>query len=353
MYELNEKIRNMTPYAPIQGDYPIRLDANESSHNLPEWLIKKIEQRIVSIPFHRYPDPYAKEVVEAFSAFYGISPQHVTAGNGSDELIGILASAFLQKGDTVLTILPDFSMYAFYSELDEAKVTVLEKGEDLLLSPEKILQGAKECGAKAIFLSNPCNPTGQGLTKEQVHFLINGTDALVVLDEAYMDFWDQSLIQEAAEFDHVICLKTCSKAIGLAALRLGFAVANSTITNALRAVKSPYNVNSVTQAAGAAVLLEKDYLLQCTKELIAQRQALYQTLLEFNTRHGNIMRIYPSHTNFVFIKTDGASFVHQSLLKKGIAVRCMGDYLRISAPTSEELPALMAALNEIFEEGKR
>ena len=252
----------------------------------------------------------------------------------------------------MLTILPDFSMYAFYSELDEAKVTVLEKGEDLFLSPEKILQGAKECGAKAIFFSNPCNPTGQGLTKEQVRFLINGTDALVVLDEAYMDFWDQPLIQEAAEFDHVICLKTCSKAIGLAALRLGFAVANSTITNALRAVKSPYNVNSVTQAAGTAILLERDYLLRCTEELIDQRQALYQALLKLNTACGNVMRIYPSHTNFIFIKMNGASCIHQKLLKKGIAVRCMGDYLRISAPTSEELSVLMAALNEIFEEEK-
>ena len=95
-----------------------------------------------------------------------------------------------------------------------------------------------------VIFSNPCNPTSLGLNREQVRRLITSVDALVVVDEAYMDFWDQSILQEVHQYDNVIVLRTCSKAVGMAALRLGFAVANPTITRALRAVKSPYTVNT-------------------------------------------------------------------------------------------------------------
>ena len=97
-----------------------------------------------------------------------------------------------------------------------------------------------------------------GLCKDEVRRLIRSVNALVILDEAYMDFWDQSLLQEAESYDNLIILRTCSKAFGMAAVRLGFAVANQTLTNAIRAVKSPYNVNTVTQAFGAAVLNQKN-----------------------------------------------------------------------------------------------
>lgn len=113
MYELNSKIRNMVPYDPIEGEYSVRLDANESSHNLPEWLVEKIQKRVGEIDFRRYPDPYAKEAIEKFADFYGLNPDHVTAGNGSDELIGIIASAFLEKGDTVLTYFRIFPCMLF------------------------------------------------------------------------------------------------------------------------------------------------------------------------------------------------------------------------------------------------
>lgn len=241
-------------------------------------------------------------------------------------------------------------MYAFYSQLDEQKVEAVEKEADFSISPEKILSAAKACQAKAIYFSNPCNPTGWGMNREEVRTLIRGTDALVVLDEAYMDFWDQGLVTEAADYDNVICLKTCSKAFGLAALRLGFAVANPVITKALRAVKSPYNVNSVTQVAAAAILEEKEYLQGCMKELVEQKDALYRELEILNRRLDCPMVLYPSCTNFVFLEVKNAPLVHQRLLKRGIAVRCMKQRLRISAPAPEELKILLKALKEILQE---
>lgn len=125
-----------------------------------------------------------------------------------------------------------------------------------------------------LLFSNPCNPTSLGLKREEVRHLLRSVNCLVVLDEAYMDFWDQSLLNEAENYDNLILLKTCSKAFGLAGIRLGFAIANPTITNALRAVKSPYNVNSVTQAIGAVVITRTETFEDRTETLIQRRKEL-------------------------------------------------------------------------------
>ena len=127
-----------------------------------------------------------------------------------------------------------------------------------------------------VIFSNPCNPTGQGITAEDARKLVKSGKALVVLDEAYMDFWDQPLLKEAAEYDNLIVLKTASKAVGSASIRLGFAVANKTITKALcRAVKSPYNVNTLSQKIGKCIYKHKELLKERTDEIKKNTKELY------------------------------------------------------------------------------
>ena len=177
--------------------------------------------------------------------YYGVSADYVTAGNGSDELISVIVGTFLSKGDKLLTVMPDFSMYGFYADLAGVTVITQEKNEDLNIGSGCALYQDSQAGkADCIMFSNPCNPTGQGLSREEVRRLVTSVDCLVVLDEAYMDFYTESLMGEAEQYDNLIILRTCSKALGLAAVRLGFAVANQTLTAVIRAAKSPYNVNS-------------------------------------------------------------------------------------------------------------
>ena len=248
MYELNEKIRDLTPYDPITGSYPIRLDANESFLSLPEELRARIGEAAAHAAFNRYPDPLASELTSAFADFYGISPDLVTVGDGSDELLSLLCNAFLMKGESMMVLPPDFSMYAFYASIAEARVVTCPKGADLTIDVDAVIKKAREENVRLILFSNPCNPASTGLSRENARRLIRSVSALVVLDEAYMDFWDQSLLQEVESYDNLIILRTCSKALGGAALRLGFAVAAPRLTRALRAVKSPYNIGSL--AAG-------------------------------------------------------------------------------------------------------
>jgi len=349
MYELNDKLKRVEAYDPIDGNYRIRLDANESCFDINKIFADKIADEVRKVAFNRYPDPAAAKVIGAFADYYGLNPDNITAGNGSDELISIICGCFLEKGNKVLTLSPDFSMYAFYSELYELKVTNFPKDSiTLKIDPVKVIEYCNNNDIKALIFSNPCNPTSLGLKREDVIRIVKGVSCLVVVDEAYMDFWDQSILDKVPELDNLIILKTCSKAFGLAAIRLGFAVACPTITNALRAVKSPYNTDSIEQAVGAALLREKDTLEALRIEIIDGRKELQSALEGLAAKYAKLEKVFDSVTNFVFVKTASAKEIHAKLLEKSIAVRYMGGYLRISTGTKEENAEVISALDEIL-----
>ncbi|HHV32559.1 MAG TPA: histidinol-phosphate transaminase [Clostridiales bacterium] len=335
-YRLNEKIRDLKPYDPIAGTYRIRLDANESFLPVPEVIRDRILKAAAKIQYHRYPDPKAEELCARFAEYYGVNPGNVTAGNGSDELISVICNAFLMKGETMMTLCPDFSMYRFYSSISESFCVEYQKKPDLSIDVDELIQCVNRRNVKLLIFSNPCNPTSLGLKKEEVRRLIRSVHALVVLDEAYMDFWDQSLIQEADVYDNLIILRTFSKAFGMAGIRLGFAVANGSLTSTLKAVKSPYNVNTLTQAIGSVVLSEPEILLQGIQKILHSRDELYREMKRLEENFSREMHVYPSVTNFILVRLEEAKEVYLRLLQEGIAVRFMGDFLRITAGTEQE-----------------
>ena len=335
-YTLPENIRTLVPYEPVDAQYEVRLDANESFLQPPASIIQEFQQALLSVDFNRYPDPFATELCEAFAKFYGIDKNFVTAGNGSDELISVIMTAFLQKGDKVMTVTPDFSMYAFYASIVEAQCIDFFKNTSLEFSVDDVINEAKEKNVRVLIFSNPCNPTSLGVKRDEMRKLISSLSCLVVLDEAYMDFWDESLINEAEKYDNLIILRTCSKAFGLAAMRLGFAVANKALTDVIRSVKSPYNVNSLSQAAGAVVLNHADYLRECTESIKRSRDELYKRITALSEKYkGKIKPVAPV-TNFVYTEFEKAGELFEFLKTKGIAVRKMGTHLRISAGSENE-----------------
>lgn len=348
MYELNSKLKKIEPYNPIEGNYKIRLDANESCININEKLGKKIAEEISRVALNRYPDPMASEAVKAFAELYNVPQKYVTAGNGSDELISIITSCFLEKGDKILTLTPDFSMYAFYGSLYEVQVETMSKDDLLQINVDKVIDFCNTNDIKAVIFSNPCNPTSLGVTRDEILKLIKSVSCLVIIDEAYMDFWNQSILNEVGNHDNLIVLKTCSKSIGLAAIRMGFAVAGDTITTALRSVKSPYNTDSIAQAVCKTVLSEKELLRSFCTELVESRKVLYHEITTLAEKYNKLEKVYDSVTNFVFIKTAYGREIYTRLLEKSIAIRFMGSYIRITAGTKEENDAVIKALDEIL-----
>jgi len=339
MFNLPEKIKNFTPYEPLVGDYKIRLDVNESFIEIDRDLINGA---INGVKLNRYPDPFASAAVTAFAEMFGVKPANVTAGNGSDELLGIIASSMLEKGGKVLCLSPDFSMYGFYSRLYELETAVLEKNADMTVNIGELTDYINNNGVKALFFSNPCNPTSLGVVKNNVMRLVEGVSALVVLDEAYMDFWDEkeSLVKEAQIHKNLIVLRTCSKSVAIAGLRFGFAVACDEITAALKTVKSPFNVNSLTQAIGAAVLSDRDNYRKNICAVKMNTFWLYNALDSLKL----FDKIYDTRTNFVFAETKKAREIYEYLLSQSIAVRLFNGHLRICAGSERENTALIDAL---------
>lgn len=347
-YELCDKVRTLEPYEPITGSYRIRLDANESFFSMPEEIRSEIKDIIDRIDFNRYPDPVAKKLIGAFADYYGVDADNVTATNGSDEMLYLLSSAMLKRNSTVIVAEPDFSMYRFYSFLSENTIFALNKNEGLRIDVDELIVLANEKKADMIIFSNPCNPTSQGITADEARRLVGSVSALVVLDEAYMDFWDQPLLKEAAGYDNLIVLKTASKAVGSAALRLGFAVANKTITRALRSVKSPYNVNTLSQEIGTCIYSKPELLRQRREQIIKSTRSLYGELLKLKQNYKLPFDIPEPCANFVFLRCEMAEDIFKYLLDNGIAVRFIGNAsaLRITAGRKEENEELLAVLEK-------
>jgi len=347
--KLPEKLTSLKAYDPITGNYAVRLDANESYFDIPPVLKAKLAEQIEQISFNRYPDPLAMNVITAFCSYYHVPTDCVTAGNGSDEIITLILNCFLQSGNTLVTVSPDFSMYAFYAKLAELNVVTLKKQDNLQIDTDALIEAAKK--ADAVCFSNPCNPTSLGLPRSEVIRLIESApDCLIIVDEAYMDFWDESVLDLVTKYSNLIVLRTCSKAIGLAAARMGFAVMDSYKTGLLRAAKSPYNCDALSQTVCATILREQSLLQHCRDELIVQTQRLYSAVNELVRAYPDLLEtVYPPRTNFIFLKTKYAKEIYEGLLRAGIAVRCFPDGLRICAGTRREHTLLLAELERILQ----
>ncbi|MBE6754646.1 MAG: histidinol-phosphate aminotransferase family protein [Ruminococcaceae bacterium] len=350
-YQLCEKIKNLQPYEPISGEYSVRLDANESFVELPEDTWREVHERIGSSAVNRYPDPLAAEICSLFGEYHGISPEYITAGNGSDELLSVITQAFLMRGERMTVLDREFSMYNFYGSLAEVEVSVFKKREDGTIDSAALIDYVNQNGSRLLMFSNPCNPTGLALPTEEVMSIVDGCpNCLVVVDEAYMDFWDQPVIQLAPQRDNMIVLRTCSKAFRMAGMRVGFAVACRRLTDALRAVKSPYNVNTLSQEAAAAVLSRPDEIHEAVRLVLSQRDALFAALSEMEKRHEGAFSLVQTVTNFMFINMPAgrAKEMFEALKAKGIVIRLLGSSLRVTVGTAEENEQFLAAFESLL-----
>lgn len=350
-YTLCDKIRNLKPYEPNKGEYKVRLDANESFVELSESTRAELAERITGAALNRYPDPLAAEACGLFARYYGVGAEYVTAGNGSDELLGLLTQAFLMRGERMTVFKNDFSMYGFYGSIAEVQVDCAEKTPDGRIDPDALIDRVNNNGSRLLIFSNPCNPTGLGISADEVLRIVDGcSDCLVVVDEAYMDFWDQSVLRFAPERENMIVLRTCSKALRTAGIRCGFAVAGRRITDALRAVKSPYNVSRLTQEAAAAIFSHPQELDGAIAQVIAGREQLGAMLGECLATHPGAFAFEQSSANFFMLvfPGDNAQKVFDRLKERGIVVRFFSDRLRVTVGSPEENELFIKELGSIL-----
>lgn len=335
----------LEPYRPCQIEgIGARLHANESRWAVPSSVKRAVRRAAGKVAL--YPDSSSAPLRTAVSSRLGISAECIVTGAGADALVDMLARAFGGPGRPVVDCPPTFGMYRFYSVLAGSPVVDAPRRDDFSIDPCGVVAAATACGAAIVFLCSPNNPDGSVIRREVVEDLL-ALPALIVLDEAYIEFSSApSLAVEAARSDNLVVLRTFSKWAGLAGLRIGYAVAPRAVCEALSAVRPPYPVSSVSEAAAVAAIGETVTLERLAARTVAARERLRDDLSGIP-----FLRVLPGEGNFLLCEVRGfpACEVVGLLRRKGIAVRGFTEprlegFMRITVGTKRECGLLVRAL---------
>lgn len=339
---VKSNIRNLRGYEAREVPYRIKLDANESPYGLREWDCRKIARLLRAVKTNRYPDPGAEELKRAAGKTFGVSPDSILTGNGSDELIYYLTITF---GGPVLYPVPTFSMYGIIAQaLGEQSVEIpLDRAFDIEI--ERMLKAVKRESPKLIFLSSPNNPTGNCFSVDRIMRIIEKTKGIVIVDEAYQPFSSKKgFLPLLGDYKNLAIMRTMSK-VGLAGLRVGFLIADAEIISEVNKVRLPFNLNSISQAIAVEALKDRGRLDSNIKKIISERGRIYK---EMGAMSG--IEPFPSEANFILFKVRDPEGVYNSLLKKGILVRDMSGIikgcLRVTVGRPAENTAFLKALKE-------
>lgn len=286
----------------FEGEASIFLDANENPY----------ENGV-----NRYPDPHQKQLKLKISEIKNVSESSIFLGNGSDECIDLLFRLFcIPFSDEVTAIAPSYGMYGVSARINGIKLKQVLLMDDFSLNIEEILNQSKN--SKLLFLCSPNNPTGNSFPQEQIIELIEKFEGIVVIDEAYIDFSEEtSFINFINKYKNLVVTQTFSKAFGMAGVRLGMLFSNSEIIEWLNKIKPPYNINSLTQEYVMQGLNAYNDIVEKISDIKFERNKLMEALKEIKT----IEKIFPSDSNFILIKIKNANEVYKHLLSKGIVVR--------------------------------
>ncbi|NVM53583.1 MAG: histidinol-phosphate transaminase [Candidatus Helarchaeota archaeon] len=332
----------------------LKLDANENVFIEPNWLREKINEAVQSCIVSRYPDNLYVDARNSLAKYLNIKPDQILLGNGSDDILDVIVHAFLDNASELITAEPTFSMYEFLTKIIGAKYVVTLLGKNFELNSEEILASISD-NTKVIILSSPNNPTGNQFSSEKLQKIIESTDGVVVIDEAYVDFADYNLVDWVSKYNNLIIMRTFSKSWGLAGLRVGYAVSNEEMINFLKNVQKPYSLNIIGQAIIPVIINSISYIDETIQKIKEERKWLesaYQTV--------DNLKMYPSRTNFFLLRILKEEFTADKLIKqlmeKNIIIRDRSDQpllkkcVRITIGTHDMNEYVITSLKKILGE---
>ena len=329
-----------------------KLNQNECPDDLPPEVKQAVLEAAERAAWNRYPEFVPGRLLERLAQHYGWRPDGMLAGNGSNELIQAALAVLLAPGDTVVAPVPTFSLYRLLSGVLGARYLPVPLGADFAYEADRIIEAAVQSRARAIVLNSPNNPTGSTLPPGAVERIVAETGAMVVCDEAYQEFGGPTAIPLLLRTSRLIVLRTFSKAMGMAGLRFGVALAHPDVAREVAKGKLPYNVNLVTLAAADVALDYAPLLAERTRAIVETRDAFLPRL-----RRIAGLTVYPTGANFVLIRCHAlpARELFRRLLDEhGILVRDvsnaaeLAECLRISIGTPDDMEAVLAALAAIL-----
>jgi histidinol-phosphate/aromatic aminotransferase/cobyric acid decarboxylase-like protein len=387
-------VRSLAAYTLATREARVKINQNENPWDLPEAVKRRVLEKALARPWSRYPDFDPKELLEALARFSGWRADGILAGNGSNEAIEALLMVTVGPGTKVVIPEPTFTLYALMTTIlggEPVRVPMVSDGLVLgatgggraggtlrsLINPaahalapvpppagspvapgftydvEALLAAQRTSGASVTIVCSPNNPTGTSLAPGDVERLCRDSDSLVVVDEAYHEFAGRTVVPLLERHRNLVVLRTFSKAMALAGLRVGYLLASPELVREIGKARLPYNLSFFSQAAALAALEEQEALATTVRRLVAERERLLVRLADVPG-----VRAFPSDANFFLLECLSADpkAVFASMLRRGVLVRDVTSYpmlgrcLRVSVGTEAENDAFLHALGTALTE---
>ena len=341
MFNLKSLVRPnilaLKPYSSARDEFKgsegVFLDANENPYGT----------------LNRYPDSYQTELKGRLSEYKNIPTKNIFIGNGSDEIIDLIFRVFCNpEVDKALTFTPTFGMYQVAADINNIELIKLPLNENFQVNTENFRPYLKDNSLKLIFICSPNNPTGNCFNENDVEFILNEFNGIVIIDEAYIDFSDKiSWSKMLNDYPNLIVTQTFSKAWALASARVGMAYTSEEIVQLLNKVKMPYSVSKLNQQAAIDALVNQSEFKENIEIILNEKEQLIQKLNQLDI----VKKIYPSDANFLLVVFDNADKIYQDLVSQKIITRnrhkLVNNSIRITVGTPNENQQLLEALNNI------
>ena len=345
---IRTEIQALHAYHVPHADGMVKLDAMENPYPLPAALRDEIARRVADAAINRYPDAGAHQLKEDIRKVTQLpAGMDVLLGNGSDEIIQLLAMAVAQPGAVLLSVEPSFVMYRMIATFVGMRYVGVPLAGDFSLDLDATLAAIERERPALVFLAYPNNPTGNLFDADAVRRIIEAAPGLVVVDEAYYAFASDSFIPQLGKYDNLLVMRTYSK-LGMAGLRVGFIAGDKAWLEQLDKLRLPYNVGVLPQLVASTLLAHHDVLLAQAECIRSERT---QMMAALNAMAG--VQVYPSEANFILFRVAKATQVFEGLKQRGVLIKnlngghpALADCLRVTVGSPEENSKFYAALQD-------
>lgn len=328
-------------------EYKVKLDANESPYGFNEEIKNQLCDLIKKEEFNRYPDTECNDLREEIANFWNVKKENVICGVGSDQLIDCILKLFIEVNNKVMIPKPSFSMYKITTVMNHGIPCEYDLNNDFSYNTQKIIEHYKKLNPKVLILCTPNNPTGNKIDKVELKEILKNVSCPVIIDEAYGEFNNETMIDLIDEFENLIVLRTFSKLYGLAGLRVGYAISNTNLINLIKITTPPYNLNTFSEKVATIILKNKNLYQDIAKKIMKEKSWLENELKKINN-----LEVFDSCANFILVKSQLKDLA-EKLKEKGILVRGfprddrLKDYVRISIGFRKENEILLVAVKEL------
>jgi histidinol-phosphate aminotransferase len=345
---VRSEVRALTAYHVANAAGMIKLDANESPYALPDAVRARLGASLANVALNRYPDGGADAVKDALRKAHALpDAAGIVLGNGSDELLQLITTAVTMPGAAVVAPAPTFVMYRLYATYAGARYVPVSLQSDFALDTDAMLAAIERERPVLVWLASPNNPTGTQFDANGIERIVRATPGLAVVDEAYFAFAAHSFLPHVLEFPNLVVVRTLSK-IGMAGLRLGYAVSHRAWIDEIDKVRSPYNLNSLTQAAAQFLLRDDRVFTEHAAAIRGERTRLMTALARLTG-----VSVFDSAANFFVARFPDGPLAFARLKSAGILVKnvhgwhpLLANCLRITVGTPAENDALLTALGQ-------